>query len=58
MAMIKRGGMPFDGSMPFDGGKGLFGTCAPTIETFIHFHTKNPNVSRNLRYDPLSFAVE
>jgi len=52
MAMIKRGGMPFDG------GKGLFGTCAPTIETFIHFHTKNPNVSRNLRYDPLSFAVE
>jgi hypothetical protein len=46
MAMIKRGGMPFDG------GKGLSGTCAPTTETFIHFHTKNPNVSRNLRYDP------
>jgi hypothetical protein len=31
--------------------------CQSSIEMCIHLHTKKPKSSRNLRYDPLSFAV-
>jgi hypothetical protein len=52
--MIKRGGLPSDG-----GNKGLFcGMLAKAaLKRAFTFTPKKPKSSRNLRYDPLSFAV-